>query len=145
MSKGIVLAGLVLSLAWGTALAATNEPSASPDRKAKVVIQVSEADTGKWHLAFNNARNIQSAYGAANVDIEIVAYGPGVSALKVDTPLAGRLHDAKAAGVRVEVCENTMVGMGLHHEDMAPDVQYVPSGAAEIVGKQLAGYAYLRP
>ena len=46
-------------------------------KRNRVVIQVSDADPAKWNLALNNARNMQTDLGAANVDIEIVAYGPG--------------------------------------------------------------------
>jgi intracellular sulfur oxidation DsrE/DsrF family protein len=41
-----------------------------------VVIQVSDADQGKWNLALNNAKNIQTDLGASNVDVEIVATAP---------------------------------------------------------------------
>jgi hypothetical protein len=47
-------------------------------QRNKVVIQVSDADPGKWNLALNNARNLQADLGVANVDIEVVAYGPGI-------------------------------------------------------------------
>jgi len=47
------------------------------------VIQVSDGDQSKWNLALNNARNIQTDLGVANVDIEIVAYGPGIGMLKL--------------------------------------------------------------
>ena len=40
--------------------------------ESRVVIQVSDADPGKWNLALNNARNLQTDLGAANVAIEIV-------------------------------------------------------------------------
>jgi hypothetical protein len=45
--------------------------------RPRVVLQMSEADPAKWNLALNNAKNIQTDLGAANVDIELVAYGPG--------------------------------------------------------------------
>lgn len=111
----------------------------------KVVYQVSDADPAKWNLALGNAGNMQRALGADQVDIEIVGYGPGVSLLKADSPVAERVADAKKAGIKVVACENTMAGMKLTHADMLGDIGYVPSGVVELMKKQQAGYAYIRP
>ena len=54
-------------------------------QKQRVVFQVSDADPAKWNLALNNARNVQQDLGQDNVQIEIVAYGPGLGiALALD-------------------------------------------------------------
>lgn len=113
--------------------------------RPRVVIQVSEADTGKWNLALNNARNIQADLGATNVDIELVAYGPGIGMLKADSVVGGRVEDALGAGVRVMACENTMRGRKLVAGDMLPKVGYVPSGVVELMRKQQEGWSYIRP
>ena len=52
-------------------------------------MQVSDGDAAKWNLALNNANNLQADLGAANVDIEIVAYGPGIGMLKSDSAVGG--------------------------------------------------------
>src|SRR6202165_1262001 len=82
-------------------------------QRSKVVIQVSDGDQAKWNLALNNARNIQTDLGAANVDIEIVAYGPGIGMLKSDSVVGNRVEEAGKAGVKVIACENTMRGQKL--------------------------------
>jgi intracellular sulfur oxidation DsrE/DsrF family protein len=110
-----------------------------------VVMQVSDADPAKWTLALNNARNLQSDLGARNVEIEIVAYGPGIGMLKLDSPVAGRLDEAIAAGVKVAACENTMRGQKLVRADMLPNLEYVPAGVTEIMRKQQQGWSYIRP
>jgi hypothetical protein len=109
------------------------------------VIQVSDGDQAKWNLALNNARNIQTDLGAANVDIEIVAYGPGIGMLKLDSPVANRVDEANAAGVKVIACENTMKGQKLARSDMLGSVGYVNAGVVEIMQRQQQGWAYLRP
>src|SRR6266403_1169649 len=65
----------------------------APAQRAKVVIQVSDSDQGKWNLALNNAKNIQTDLGAPNVDVEIVAYGPGIGMLKLDSTVGGRVDE----------------------------------------------------
>ena len=114
-------------------------------QRAKVVIQVSDADQGKWNLALNNARNIQTDLGAGNVDVEIVAYGPGIGMLKMDSPVGGRVDEATTAGVKVIACENTMKGQKLTRADMLNGIGYVPAGVVELISKQQQGWAYLRP
>jgi hypothetical protein len=56
--------------------------------QAKVVFQVSDNDAAKWNLTLNNVRNVQTDLGADKVSIEVVAYGPGINMLKMDSPVA---------------------------------------------------------
>jgi intracellular sulfur oxidation DsrE/DsrF family protein len=118
---------------------------AADAKKARVVVQVSEADPARWNLALNNVRNLQEDLGAAGVDIEVVAYGPGIGMLKLDAVTNSRISEAVKAGVQVSACENTMRGQKLARADMHPNVSYVPAGVTEIVRRQQEGWAYLRP
>jgi uncharacterized protein len=125
-------------------IAADAQPS-SPQR-SRVVIQVSDADQAKWNLALNNAKNVQTDLGAANVDIEIVVYGAGgIGMLKFDSPVGNRVGEALASGVKVVACETTMRGQGLARGDMLKDIGYVGSGVVELMSKQQQGWAYIRP
>ena len=114
-------------------------------QRNKVVIQVSDADPGKWNLALNNARNLQADLGAGNVDVELVAYGPGIGMLKMESPVAGRVVEATLAGVKVVACEITMNGQKLTRTDMLDGIGYVPAGVVELMSKQQQGWAYIRP
>lgn len=118
---------------------------ATGQKRHKIVIQMSDNDPAKWNLALNNAKNLQDDVGAANVDIAIVAYGPGIGMLKLESPTGARVADAMKANVRVVACENTMRGQKITKEDMLPAISYVPAGVTEIMKKQGEGWAYLRP
>jgi intracellular sulfur oxidation DsrE/DsrF family protein len=121
-------------------------PAVAHDPAANhVVMQVSDADPAKWTLALNNARNLQTDLGTRNVEIEIVAYGPGIGMLKLDSPVASRLDEAIASGIKVAACENTMRGQKLARADMLPNLEYVPAGVTEIMKKQQQGWSYIRP
>jgi len=141
LSRGFA-AFAALFLAWGLATSATAQPV--PQRN-RVVIQVSDADVAKWNLALNNARNLQTDLGAGNVDIEVVAYGPGIGMLKLDSPVANRVGEAKDAGVKIMACENTMKAQNLARADMLSGIGYVGAGVVEIMQRQQEGWAYLRP
>jgi len=138
---GVLLAS-ALCLGAGAA-AAPVQPGAA--QKSRVVIQVSDAEPAKWNLALNNARNIQTDLGAANVDIEIVAYGPGIGMLKADSVVGNRVEEAGKAGVKVVACENTMRGQKLTQADMLSGIGYVPAGVVTLMQRQQQGWAYIRP
>jgi len=142
VSRFAVGALAVLALLVGTTpqVAAQQAPV-----RGKVVMQVSDADPAKWNLALNNAKNVQADLGAANVDIEIVAYGPGIGMLKAESVVGNRVGEAMAAGVKVVACENTLQAQKLTHADMLPKIDYVPAGVVELMQKQQQGWAYIRP
>jgi len=138
LAAALACAALQLPLA-----AVAAEPA--PQARERVVIQVSDNDPKKWHLALNNARNIQADLGADKTEIEIVAYGPGIGMLKADAEVANRVEDAVAAGVKVVACENTMRAQKIVRDDMNGKIQYVGAGVVEIMRRQQQGWAYLRP
>ena len=122
-----------------------NAQTASADRPHKVVFQVSDADPAKWNLALNNARNVQQDLGSDKVAIEIVAYGPGIGMLKLDSVAGARVTDAMASGMSVIACENTMRNQKVTREDMLPKIGYVGAGVVQLMTRQKEGYAYIRP
>ena len=134
---------LAASLTVVASPAAAQAPQASV--RPRVVLQMSDADPAKWNLALNNAKNIQNDLGAANVDIELVAYGPGIGMLKADSVVGNRVDEAIAAGVRVVACENTMKGQKLTQTDMLNKLNYVQAGVVEIMQRQQQGWSYIRP
>ena len=111
----------------------------------RVVLQVSDADPAKWNLALNNARNIQADLGMDNVDVEIVAYGPGLAMLKADSAVATRIASAHAQGVGVLACENTMRTVNLTRAQLLPDVKFVDAGVVHLMKRQREGWSYIRP
>ena len=111
----------------------------------RVVFQVSDADPAKWNLTLNNVRNVQQELGVDKVQIEIVAYGPGIGMLKLESAVAGRVAEALKQRVKIVACENTMTAQKLVRADMAPDIGYVPAGVTELMRLQGEGWAYIRP
>ncbi len=130
-------------VAFATVVLATALPFAASGED-RVVFQLTEADPARGNLVFNNVRNLRDVVGA-DADIEVVAYGPGVTLLKADSPLAARIAEATDKRVRVVACENTMAGMKLTRPEMLANVGYVPAGVVEVMRKQQEGYAYIRP
>jgi len=142
MKKFSGIVGLICS---GVLLLGAMAMPVQAAEKARLVIQVSDNDSAKWNLALNNAKNIQKDLGNDNVEMEIVAYGPGINMLKAESEVGNRIDEAVASGVKVLACQNTMRNQKLVKDDMLSSIAYVPAGVIEIMQKQLQGYAYLRP
>jgi intracellular sulfur oxidation DsrE/DsrF family protein len=120
--------------------------SAHAGGKPGVVIQMSENDPAKWNLALNNARNLITAMGGADkVDVEIVAYGPGLGMLKEDSAVGERLGGVLSEGVKLSACGNTMRAQKVSETDLHMGVQVVSAGVMEIMQRQQSGWAYIRP
>lgn len=139
------LLSLSLPLATFNAAVADSSPAQTMATHEKVVFQVSDSVPAKWNLTLNNVKNIQDAIGKDKVDIEIVAYGPGIDMLKLESEVANRIDSALASGVKIVACENTMRNMKLTKADMLPSIDYVPGGVVELMRKQREGWAYIRP
>ena len=136
----------VLAIVLAAAGAAVSPPSlGQASERYKVVIQVSDADPAKWSLALNNARNIQAELGKDKVDVEIVAYGPGLAMLKADSKVAERLAQALDNSIALVACENTMRNTKVQKAEMYGGVSYVDAGVVHLMKRQREGWAYIRP
>lgn len=139
----------VLSLAVATsAFAAAAKPR-------HIAIQVDQNDPQVMNLVLNNATNVIEYYRAKkqDVDIDIVAYGPGLHMLRADTsPVRDRIKRLKdmafPSKVQFSACNNTRQGMEKaegHSIPIAPEATIVPSGVVHLMELQEGGWSYLRP
>jgi intracellular sulfur oxidation DsrE/DsrF family protein len=143
--SSLIRASAAALLLIGMTALATPAVAAERTAKSSVVIQVSESNPAIWNLALNNAKNIQQDLGKDNVNIEIVAYGPGINMLKFDSEAAPRLKEASADGVALIACGTTMRKQKLTEKDLDGNIKVVPAGVIEIMNKQREGWAYIKP
>lgn len=147
-SKLLIHVFVVGVLAYSSMTAAQTTPqaaSARPFQPARLVIQVSDAEPARWNLALNNAKNVQEELGAKNVEIEIVAYGPGLGMLKKDAVTSARVEEASMAGIKLVACENTMRNQKLTRADIHTSAGYANSGVVQLMSRQSQGWSYIRP
>lgn len=141
MNRRTAIAAFALMFSLVAPLAAHAQVPA----KHRVVFQVSDNDPAKWNLALNNARNVQTDLGKDEVEIEIVAYGPGLTMLKAESPVAARLAQALDNKVALLACENTMQNAKVSKDDMYGGIKYVQAGVTHLMKRQKEGWAYIRP
>ena len=139
-------AGLLILFSIGSNASMAGEKNAPAARKPhKVVFQVSDDDPRKWNLTLINAKNVQAELGKDKVAIEIVAYGPAIDMLRIESEVEPRVDEAIRSGIKVVACENTMHGLHLTTADMLPHIHYTRTGVVYLMEKQEQGYAYIRP
>jgi hypothetical protein len=119
--------------------------SVAPLTKNRIVIQVNEENVKKWNEVLVNIHNIQNELGAKNVAIAVVAIGPGLGMLTAESLAANGVQDALAAGVGFVACGNSMKAQKLAKEDLIDGVTVSVAGYVELMKRQQAGWAYLRP
>jgi len=147
MKQALAVAALAGALAIGGLAGCASEGGArmAADGKTRVVIQVSDNDPAKWNLALNNAQNLQQALGKDKVQVEIVAYGPGLNMLKANSKVAGRVNGALDQSVDIVACGNTMQKMKITKNDLIGGTRVVEGGVIEISERQQQGWTYIRP
>lgn len=136
---------LLLSSVPGQAAPMDEKPFADH----KVVLQISDDDPAKQTLVLNVANNVIKHYGADKVDVEIVAFGPGLRLLFAENANAGRVGAlAEHSGVRFAACENTiaaMAGQLGHAPALNPRATPVAAGVVRIVDLTDRGYTLIKP
>ena len=141
-----VLVMWVLSLA--TAVSAET-PEAKPFAEKKVVLQISDQDAYKQTLVLNVASNLVKHYGPDRVDVEIVAFGPGLRLLFAENSNAARIDGlSEDSGVRFSACENTTrkVTEALGHApEFNSHAQHVSAGVVRIIDLIDQGYTLIKP
>jgi intracellular sulfur oxidation DsrE/DsrF family protein len=114
----------------------------------KYVLHISDMDPSKQELILSNAQNVLDAYPPGEVEVEIVAYGPGLRLMFADNANAKRLDALAQSGVKFSACGNTLKGMAkLMGEEpkLNPAAGVVPGGIIRIGELSKQGYIYVKP
>ena len=120
-------------------------PALAQDKPQRLLIQISDENPKVWGLALANARNVRHDLGPDKVQLEIIVYGPAIRMLEMESDWRDRVTQVIDEGIRVIACENTMASMKLTRDDMLGGVEFVKTGLAHVMRRQLEGWAYARP
>jgi intracellular sulfur oxidation DsrE/DsrF family protein len=105
------------------------------------------------NLALNNVNNVVQHYGALGqkVEIEVVAYGPGLHMLREDTsPVKARIKSMSETMPQLafSACGNTRENMTRAEAKDIPlisQAKVVEAGVVRLMELQERGWSYLRP
>lgn len=147
LHRFLILFAVLASLLAAPTAAAGSKVSGGGTPKAgnRIVIQINEDDSKKWHAVLANIHNIQAELGAGNVRIAVVVIGQGLGMLMADALTANGVQDALAAGVEFIACGNSMKAQKIDKADLIEGVGVTVAGYVELVRRQQQGWSYLRP
>jgi len=114
----------------------------------KIVLQISDSDPFKQTLVLNVANNLIKHYGPDQVEIEIVAFGPGLRLLFAENVNKDRIQSLVGNGVRFAACNNTIRNMGKklgHPPELNPNAVHVSAGVVQIIDLEKKGYMLIKP
>jgi uncharacterized protein len=131
-------------------------PTLAVDGKThRIAIQIDQNDPQIMNLVLNNATNVIEHYRgkSEDVDVEVVAYGPGLHMLRTDSsPVQERIKHLKdlvfPGKIQFSACNNTKQGMEKaegHAISIVPEATLVPSGVVRLMELQEQGWSYVRP
>jgi intracellular sulfur oxidation DsrE/DsrF family protein len=130
-----------------------NSAAASQKQPHRLVIQVDVNDPAVMNLALNNVSNVAQHYSeiGQKVEIEVVAFGPGLHMLRDDTsPVKARIKSMSETMPQLafSACGNTRENMTRTEAKEIPLVsqaKVVKAGVVRLMELQERGWSYLRP
>ena len=145
--------GILFLLVMAGFAATLSAVSAAGEKAHKVAIHVDENDPARMNMALNNVTNIQQYYDSVGetVEIELVAYGPGLHMFRADTsPVKDRISvmSLEMDNLTFSACGNTHGAMSRKEGktiELLDEAVMVPSGVVQLISLQEQGYAYVRP
>jgi uncharacterized protein len=122
-------------------------------KEHRVVIQVTQNEPTLMNIALNNAQNLMTHYQnkGERVEIEFVAYGPGLHMLRSDTsPVKDRLSTFALQNPKVVFsgCGNTLNNQSKQEGKeiaLVSEARIVQTGIARVMELQEQGWSYVRP
>ena len=119
-----------------------------PFAEEKIVLQISDPNPVKQTQALNVASNLIKHYGQDKVDVEIVAFGPGLRLLFKDNPNSSRINSLSSNGVKFAACKNTIAGiikkLG-HAPELHRNATPVAAGVVRLIELQNKGFKLIKP
>jgi len=110
----------------------------------KIVFQFTNANDTIQQKAFTNQLNNLTAHWP-KAKYEVVVYNMGLEYIMLTkSKHIDAIKALHAKGVRFVVCQNTMKSRKITKEQLIPEVEFVPTGIAEVVEKQEQGWSYIK-
>jgi intracellular sulfur oxidation DsrE/DsrF family protein len=116
--------------------------------KQNVVYQMNDSNPDFQIQILRNVANHVRAVGKENIDLRLVVFAGGLSALETSKPeTVAALENLRKMGVKIAVCNNTLKARNVDWRTLkdVKETDIVPAGVAELAYLQQRGYTYIRP
>jgi len=145
MKLTTLILALLLTL---TSLSVFADKESKPFAEKRVVLQISDPNPFKQTLVLNVASNLIKHYGQDKIDVEIVAFGPGLRLLMDGNSNKGRISGLSGSGVQFSACQNTIKAFSKqlgHQPKLLPQAKPVSAGVVRIIDLIDQGYTLVKP
>jgi intracellular sulfur oxidation DsrE/DsrF family protein len=117
--------------------------ASAQEKKYKAVWDISSPDTTVQAAVFRQINNVRAEI--PDVEVEVVFHGKGIyTVMKDSAQFKERIKTAKAMGVNMVVCNNSMKRLKVEAKQLTDEVDIVPSAMVELIKKQAAGWSYIK-
>ncbi len=120
-------------------------------KKHRIVYQVDDPGADKARFVLNNISNhVKGVGGFKNIEaLELVVFGPALKEFVkkgLDPEIGRALEALQVQGAVFGACGNTMKGMNVTLEQLAPGAKALPQGGVvRVMELQEQGFSYIRP
>ncbi|WGZ93542.1 MAG: DsrE family protein [Candidatus Thiothrix putei] len=126
----------------------TSESEATGDETHRLVIQVNKREEDFQDHVLANIVNLQKHYGMDNIEMEVVAYGPGIWLVTDKSAFLKRVESLMMQNVTFTACGNTLDTVeetSGTRPTLIDGVEETQAGIARIIALQEQGWSYLSP
>lgn len=164
MMKRSGLALIAAALIWGVSVmagagaahaqdakgteSATEKAVERPFVEHRIALQISDSDPVKQGLIVSISYKLLEVYGPDSVDVQVVAFGPGIDLLNADNPRRQQIDSLIAQGVTFNICGYTLETIERKtgkRPEMNPKARLVPAGVPFLLSLAEKNYTIVRP
>lgn len=164
MMKRSGLALIAAALVWGAPVmagagaahaqdakgieAATEKAVERPFVEHRIALQLSDNDPVKEGLIVSISYKLLEVYGPDSIDVQVVAFGPGIDLLNADNPRRQQIDSLIAQGVTFNICGYTLDTIERKtgkRPEMNPKARLVPAGVPFLLSLAEKNYTIVRP
>jgi intracellular sulfur oxidation DsrE/DsrF family protein len=157
-------ARIVATLIWGSLVVAGAGSAYAQDAKGietgaekaverpfvehRIALQLSDDDPVRQGLIVSISYKLLEVYGPDSVDVQVVAFGPGIDLLKADNPRRQQIDSLIAQGVTFNICGYTLETIERKtgkRPEMNPKAKLVPAGVPFLLSLAEKKYTIVRP
>ena len=136
---------------WLAGAAGVDASHLGDGKKHRIVYQLDDPGVDKARFVLNNiANHVKGVGGFKNIEaLELVVFGPALKEFVkkgLDSEVRQALEALQVQGVVFGACGNTMKGMNVTLEQLAPGAKALPQGGVvRVMELQEQGFSYIRP
>lgn len=164
MMKRSGLALIAVALIWGVSVVVGAGAVHAQDAKAaesaagkaverpfvehRIALQISDSDPVKQGLIVSISYKLLEVYGPDSIDVQVVAFGPGIDLLNADNPRRQQIDSLIAQGVTFNICGYTLETIERKtgkRPEMNPKARLVPAGVPFLLSLAEKNYTIVRP